>query len=137
MHRVLISAIVLSLAPAVPLIAQAESGHVYGIRYHQVHQGQDQAYATAYEEIIRPVFNEAKERGVIVSYLDLVQAAGSGETTHLLITEYANWADVGEALQKLNEISQEVLGQSLNDAIAGLPEMRDYLRTEFYTSIVP
>ena len=74
---------------------------------------------------------------MIVSYLDLVQAAGSGETTHLLITEYANWADVGEALQKLNEISQEVLGQSLNDAIAGLPEMRDYLRTEFYTSIVP
>ena len=137
MHRILISAIVLSLAPAVPLIAQAESGHVYGIRYHQLHQGQDQAYATAYEEIIRPVFNEAKERGVIVSYLDLVQAAGSGETTHLLITEYANWADVGEALQKLNEISQEVLGQSLNDAIAGLPEMRDYRRTEFYTSIVP
>ena len=137
MHRVLISAIVLSLAPAGPLIAQAQSGHVYGIRYHQVHQGQEQDYATAYEEIIRPVFNEAKERGVIVSYLDLLQAAGSGETTHLLITEYANWADVGEALQKLNEISQEVLGQSLNDALAGLPEMRDYLRTEFYTSIVP
>ena len=137
MHRVLISAIVLSLAPAGPLIAQAQSGHVYGIRYHQVHQGQDQAYATAYEEIIRPVFNEAKERGVIVSYLDLVQAAGSGKTTHLLIIEYASWADLGEALQKLNEISQEVLGQSLNDAIAGLPEMRDFLRTEFYTSVVP
>lgn len=29
---------------ALPVLGQSQSGHVYTIRYHQVHEGQEQAY---------------------------------------------------------------------------------------------
>ena len=137
MRRVVLAAVFLSLATAAPLLGQAQSGHVYTIRYHQVHQGQDSAYNAVYAESLRPVFDEAVRRGVIVSYLDLTQAGGAGRTTHILITEYANWAALDGAFEKLGEAAQAVLGKPFGEALADLPEIRDYLRTEYYTSIVP
>ncbi len=74
MSRTTLAAVFLSLATAAPLLGQAQSGHVYAIRYHQVHQGQDAAYNAVYAEVVRPVLDELVKRGVIVSYLDLTQA---------------------------------------------------------------
>ena len=99
--------------------------------------GVNQAYAEVYATVIRPVFDVAKERGLIVSYLDLLQAAGTGKTTHVLITEYPNWAAIETANQSLDEISQEVLGRSLSEAVAEWAQFRDFLYQEYYTSIVP
>ena len=66
MRRLIFLAVFLSIFAFVPLAAQAASGHVYGFRYHQVHQGQGQAYAEVYATVIRPVYDVAKERGLIV-----------------------------------------------------------------------
>ena len=137
MRRIVLAAVSLSLATAAPLLGQAQSGHVYAIRYHQVHQGQDSAYNAVYAEVLRPVFDETVKRGVIVSYLDLTQAGGAGRTTHILITEYANWAGLDGAFEKLDEVSRAVLGKPFGETIADLPEIPDYLRTEYYMSIVP
>jgi hypothetical protein len=137
MRRIVLAVVFLSLATAAPLLGQAQSGHVYAIRYHQVHQGQDSAYNAVYADILRPVFDEAVRRGVIVSYLDLTQISGTGKTTHIIITEYSNWAALDEAFVKLDEASQAVFGRPLDEMLADLPEIRDYLLTEYYMSIVP
>jgi len=130
-----LAGIMLFMAP--PVLGQSQSGHVYTIRYHQVHQGQNQAYNTAYAEITRPLLDEVKKRGAIVSYLDLVQFSGAGKTSHLLIIEYPNWAALDAINQKLEEGSQAVWGKSFGEAVGNLPNIRDYLRTETYTSPVP
>ena len=137
MRRLVSITIFFAVFAVVSLAAQATSGHVYGIRYHQVHQGQDQAYAEVYATVIRPVFDVAKERGLIVSYLDLYQAAGDGKTTHVLIVQYPNWAAIDGGTQQMDEISQEVLGRPLMVAVAEWAEFRDFLYQEYYTSIVP
>ncbi len=137
MRRTILAAVFLSLATAAPLLGQAESGHVYAIRYHQVHQGQDAAYNAVYAEVLRPVFDELVKRGVLVSYLDLTQISGTGETTHMLITEASNWAALDGIPQKLDEASRAVLGKPFGEALGDLAKIRDYLRTEYYTSIVP
>ena len=109
MRRIVLAAVFLSLATAAPLLGQAQSGHVYAIRYHQVHQGQNPAYNAIYAEDFRPVFDELVKRGVIVSYLDLTQSGGAGKTTHIVITEYAHWAALDGFQQELDEASQSVL----------------------------
>jgi hypothetical protein len=137
MGRLVSIAVFLTVFAVVPLAAQATSGHVFGIRYHQVHQGQDQAYAEVYATVIRPVYDVAKERGLIVSYLDLLQNAGTGKTTHVLITEYSSWAAMETANQSFGEISREVLGRPLSEAVAEWAQFRDFLYQEYYTSVVP
>ncbi len=137
MRRIVLAAVFLSLATAAPLLGQAQSGHVYAIRYHQVHQGQDSAYNAVYAEVLRPVFDELVMRGVLVSYLDLTQISGTGETTHILINEYANWAALDGYPEKVDEASQAVLGKPFGEALGDLAKIRDYLRTERYRSIVP
>ena len=137
MRRTALAAVFLSLATAAPLIGQAQSGHVYAIRYHQVHQGQDAAYNAVYAEVVRPVHDELVKRGVLVSYLDLTQAGGAGRTTHIFITEYANWAALDGFPEKLDEASRAVHGKPFGEALGDLAKIRDYLRTEYYMSIVP
>ncbi len=137
MRRTILAAVFLSLATAAPLLGQAESGHVYAIRYHQVHQGQDAAYNAVYAEVLRPVFDELVKRGVLVSYLDLTQISGTGETTHILITEASNWAALDRTQQDLDEASRALLGKPFAEVLGDLAKIRDYLRTEYYMSIVP
>ncbi len=83
------------------------------------------------------MFDELVKRGVIVSYVDLTQIGGAGKTTHIITTEYANWAALDGIQQELDEASRAVLGKPFGEALGDLAKIRDYLRTEYYMSIVP
>lgn len=114
--------------------AQSEPGHVYTVRSHTVHPGKEGEYNAFYRDVVRPVFDHMKANGDIVAYLDLVEVIGDRKGTHLLIIEYANYAAMDDAPAKLEAASQAVLNKSFGEAVADLPEIRDWIKTELFMS---
>lgn len=122
------------LTLAAPLASQAKPGHVYVIGYYQALPGKGDEYNKALADVTIPVFNEMVKRNVIVSYLQLVQTAGSGEYTNVFVVEFANWAALDGSAAKLNDAAQATLHKSWSEASAGFPELRRTLRNEVFTA---
>ena len=120
------------LTLAIPLAAQTKPGHVYGVSYFQYLPGKGDAYNKALSEVSFPVFDEMVKRKTIVSYTALNQVSGAGEYSHIFIIEFSDWSAFGAFYSKRNEAAQAVLHKPWNEAIAGFPELRRYIRSEDY-----
>ena len=132
MLRLILLAGLLALAMPQNSVAQSVDGHVYALAWYNAHTGQEAAYSQGYTEWLRPVFNELVRQGAIVSYLDLVKNTGSSNSTHMILIEYASWADVGELTGKLDAVSRDVLGRPFTEVVEQFNQMRDPSDTELY-----
>jgi hypothetical protein len=121
---------------ATPLAGQGKPAHVYWVSYYQVLPGKQQAYTKAIAESTIPLYDELVKRKVVVSYLHLAQSAGSGEYTHLIIVEFANWAALDGLVAKGNDAAQAVLHKSYSEFLAGFVELRRLVRHEDYLASV-
>ncbi len=101
-----------------PAIGQAQDGHVYTVTLWDAKTGHEAAYSRSYRDYLIPVFNELKQRGVIVSYLALRKNTGSPKPTHLIVTEFANWAALDRFEQQLDEASRKVHGKPFPEIVA-------------------
>ncbi len=126
--------VVLMLLVSASAFAQSQPGHVYTLRHHKVHADKVAEYNAVYAEVVRPVLDRLKADGHIVSYLDLQQTMGTGETSHLLIIEFENYAAMDDANAKNNAASQAVLGRPYQEALGDLSKLREWTHTEVYVS---
>ena len=128
----------LALLIAAPLSAQSQDGHVYSVVWFDAHTGEEADYNRAYREILRPLFDHLKERGEIVSYLDLVKNTGSGNSTNMVLVEFPSWEAFGRSQQMLDEASRAVLGRPFADVAAErFTPFREPRGTEIYTAPPP
>lgn len=126
--------VVLMLLVSASAYAQSQPGHVYTLRHHKVHADKVAEYNAVYAEVVRPVLDRLKADGHIVSYLDLQQTMGTGETSHLLIIEYENYAAMDDANAKNNAAAQAVLGKGFQEALGDLTVLRQWTHTEVFGS---
>ncbi len=134
MRSFALATLALCLATTVPAYGQADAEHVFLVSRYKAHPGQEAAYNRVLTEKARPVLDEAVRRGAIVSYLFLQQSMGAGENTHMVIIEFPTWAAVGTLDQNEAEIARELFGQSFAEWSGEFRPLREFLRSEIYTS---
>ena len=137
MRRTLFSLILVSVLCVPQLIAQAESGHVWMVIHYKAFSGHEAEYTTAMAEHSQPMLNRLVENGALVSYLDIQQNAGDGETSNMLIFEFLNWTARDSFSAALVTAIQEVSGETYDEYTAHFAPHREVLRTEYWTASVP
>ena len=137
MRRTLFSLILVSVLCVPQLIAQAESGHVWMVIHYKVFTGQEAAYTAAMAEHTHPALSRMVENGALVSYRDIQQNAGDGETSHMILFEFSNWAALDSFPTANAAAVQEVFGTTVEEYMANFTPHREVLRTEYWTASVP
>jgi hypothetical protein len=129
----LLTVFLVLLVPQVAF-AQSQEGHVYVVNWYNAHTGQENEYSQGYRDWLRPVFDEMVDQGVIVSYLDLVKNVGTDDATHMLVIEYASWADLDD-IEAQDEASMKVLGYPYGEVVDRFNQMRDPALSEIYIGL--
>ena len=145
--RCLVSiAVFLPVFAFVPLAAQ-DDGHNEFIVYHfKTLPGRAAAYNALLQELTVPYCDEQVRRELLVSYQLLVQDAGAGDYTVLLILEFADWDAANDRTQYMrNDVCRTVFsGLTCAEKMAEVERrcgarttLRTLIRTEHYMSIKP
>jgi hypothetical protein len=133
MWRFAVGVVLAVLAP-VQSSAQAEDGHVYRVISYRAHTEQANDYSQAYRTEARPVYDELVRRGSIASYLLLVKDAGSGDSSHMIIIEFADWASAGQFPQNIDAAARAALGRSWSTSQDLFLPMREMVSTDLYVA---
>lgn len=120
MRYLVLLGVFLSLLTAPPLAAQAdesETPHVYVFTYRKALQGQEAEYNRFVLEFSVPYYAELVKSTPLVSHRSLFLGAGSGEYTHLFISEYESWDAVDDpvAPEVLAAVCEAAFGMSCAD----------------------
>ena len=134
MRRIALLTVFLALLAPQVALAQSQEGHVYTVLSYNAHTGQENEYSQGYRDWLRPVFDEMVNQGVIVSYLDLVKNIGTDDATHMLVIEYASWADLDDT-EAQNAASMKVLGEPYSAVVDRFNQMRDPALSELYIGL--
>ena len=146
MRRFVSIAVFLSIFAFVPLAAQDDGPNVFEVTYYKAQQGKQAAYNAAVQEYVPPLYGELVRRGHLVSYQSLVQDAGAGDFTNLLILEFADWTAINDHTQAVRDDACRTVfaGLTCGEKMAEVeqrngerPTLRTFIRREYYTSLKP
>ena len=124
----------LSLVSAGRVSAQAEEGHVYRVISYRAHTEQANDYSQAYRTEARPVYDELVRRGSIASYLLLVKDAGSGDSSHMIMIEFPDWASVGQFQRNIDAAARSALGRPWSASQELFLPMREMISTDLFVA---
>ena len=145
--RCLVSiAVFLSVFAFVPLAAQDDGPNEFTVYHFKTLPGKAAAYNALLQELTVPNWDEQVRRGLLVSYQPLVQDAGAGDYTVLLILEFADWDAANDRTQFVRDDACRTVfsGLTCYEKMAEVEQrygerttLRTLIRTEHYTSIKP
>ena len=144
MRRLVSIAVLLSVFAFVPLAAQDDGPNEFTVHYFKTLPSKAAAYNALLQEFAVPYYDEQVRRGLLVSYQPLVQDAGAGDYTVLLILEFADW-DAARTQSVRDDVCRTVFGGlTCGEKMAEVEQrygerttLRTLIRTEHYTSIKP
>ncbi len=129
-------------ADPVPVSSNAVdgSGHMYLLTYWQALPGQEADYDTFIREHELPYYAELVKRAPLVSYRFLAMGVGSGEFSHISISEFENWDAADDDVDPgvLSEVCQAAFAMTCEQHRAQYPpgaQMRRLVRREALLSV--
>jgi hypothetical protein len=125
-------AVALAVLVAGRVDAQVQSGRVYRVATYKAHTDRAGDYSEAYRDLARPVYDEMVRRGSIVSYRLLVKDSGSGDSTHMIIIEFADWASVGQFDQNIDAAATSALRRPWSSVQEVVIPMRELISSDLY-----
>jgi hypothetical protein len=145
MRRLVSIAVFLSVFAFVPLAAQDDDPNVVVAIFFKTLPGKTAAYNSEMREFYVPLYEEFVARGLVVSAQFLVQDAGAGEFTNVVLFEYASWdAADGVSTEDWDDVCGALFGMTFAEKLAEvlsehgeLATLRTLIRTEYYTSLKP
>ena len=114
-NRAVVLAVALYLwaipAPAADL--PYTEGTVWHVQAIRVADGLEDDYLESQGKLLKPILDEAKKQGLVLSYRIITSGAvGSEDWNVLILTELKNWAALDGLSDKMEPIAEKVMSKS-------------------------